>query len=47
MCLLWDYFHTSVVDIPEGRIYELSEISSLLCYVHQHWDGVVLTIIKV
>lgn len=43
----WDYFHTSVVDVPEGRIYELSETPILLCYVHQHWDGVVLTAIKV
>lgn len=38
---------TSVVDVPEGRVYELSEVSGLLRYVHQQWDGDVLPPVKV
>lgn len=47
MLSLLGYFHTSVVDISEGRVYELSEVSGLLCYVHQQWDGDVLPTVKV
>lgn len=39
--------HTSVVDVPEGRIDELPEVPGLLCDVHQHWDGDVLTAVEV
>lgn len=39
--------HTSVVDISEGCIYELSEVSRLLCNVHQQWDSDILPTIKV
>lgn len=45
--MLLGYVHTSVVDISEGRIYELSEVSGLLCYVHQQWDGVVLPAVQI
>lgn len=38
---------TSVVDISERWIDELSEVSSLLCDVQQQWDGLVLTSVKV
>lgn len=47
ICIMLDRMVTSVVDIPEGRIDELSEVPGLLCYVHQQWDGVVLTVVKV
>lgn len=41
------YVHTSVKEIPEGRIDELSEVSGLLCYVDQQWDCVILTTVEV
>lgn len=41
------YMHTSVVDISEGCIYKLSEVSRLLCNVHQQWDGDILATIQV
>lgn len=47
MLSLLAYFHTSVVDVPEGRIDELSEVSGLLRYFHQQWDGVILPTVKV
>lgn len=39
--------HTSVVDVPEGRIDELPEVPGLLCDVHQQRDGEVLTAVEV
>lgn len=39
--------HTSVVDVPEGRIDELPEVPGLLCDVHQQRDGEVLAAIEV
>lgn len=39
--------HTSVVDVPEGRVDELPQGPGLLCDVHQQRDGDVLTPVEV
>ena len=38
---------TSIVNVSEGGVDEVAQVASLLCYVRQQGDGVVLATVQV